>query len=63
MSFLGGLAEALVLGIIAKLAFAIAANDESIHFTISSAPVRFATVMYTPCASSVNSERRVAKSL
>ncbi len=36
MSFLGGLAEALVLGIIAKLAFAIAANDESIRFTISS---------------------------
>ena len=36
VSFLGGLAEALVLGIIAKLAFAIAANDESIHFTISS---------------------------
>src|SRR6476620_6558527 len=36
VSFLGGLAEALVLGIIAKLAFALAANDESIHFTISS---------------------------
>src|SRR4029077_20746794 len=36
VSFLGGLAEALVLGIIAKLAFAIASNDTSITFTVSS---------------------------
>jgi ATP-binding cassette, subfamily B, bacterial len=36
VSFLGGVSEALVLAIIAKLAFAIAANDDSIRFTISS---------------------------
>jgi ATP-binding cassette, subfamily B, bacterial len=36
VSFLGGLAEALVLGIIAKLAFAIASNDTTIRFTVSS---------------------------
>jgi ABC-type multidrug transport system fused ATPase/permease subunit len=36
VSFLGGVSEALVLAIIAKLAFAIAANDDSIRVTISS---------------------------
>jgi ATP-binding cassette, subfamily B, bacterial len=36
VSFLGGVSEALVLAIIAKLAFAIAENEASIHFTISS---------------------------
>jgi ATP-binding cassette, subfamily B, bacterial len=36
VSFLGGLAEGLVLAIIAKLAFAIASNDSSIKFTIAS---------------------------
>ena len=35
-SFLGGIAEALVLAVIAKLAFAIASSDTSITFEISS---------------------------
>ena len=36
VSFLGGLAEGLVLAIIAKLAFAIVSSDNSIKFTIAS---------------------------